>query len=326
MLLSLSMCLDMSLSFPLRLFLILIILRSGLAWLRQYLGFQTSARVRRQLRAMLMAHLTKVGPRGVAGESSGALASSLLEQVEAMHDFFAHYLSQMSLAVLIPIAIIAVVFPLNWVAGIILLLTAPLIPLFMALVGMGAKSANAQHFKSLARMSAHFLDVLRGLVTLKLFNQSRRQAQVIAEVADEYRKRTMSVLRIAFLSSAVLEFFSSIAIALLATYLGLSFLGHIHFGYYQHGANFFAAFFILLLAPEFYLPLRELGTHYHARAQALGAAEQIMDVLNLPQIQVQGGENSVPEAASIGLALRGVLFPLPAVSSITRCGFNPAIW
>ncbi len=305
---------------PFVLILVVILMRSGLAWLRHYLGFQTSARVRRQLRKTLLDYFSATGPRGLANQSSGALASSVLEQVEAMHDFFAHYLPQMSLAVLIPVAILVVVFPLNWIAGTILLITAPLIPLFMALVGMGAKSVNEKQFKSLARMSAHFIDVLRGLVTLKLFNQSRKQAQVIGEVADEYRQRTMSVLRIAFLSSAVLEFFSSIAIALLATYLGLSFLGHIHFGYYHHGANFFAAFFILLLAPEFYLPLRELGIHYHARAQALGATEQIMEVLNTPLVQVQGGERAIPHSDAINLQLKGVSYAYPeceALSDVT---------
>ena len=160
-----------------------------------------------------------------------------------------------------------------------MLATAPLIPLFMILVGMGAESISQRHFQALARMSAYFLDVLHGLTTLKLFDRSKGEAESIAAVSNNYRKRTMKVLRIAFLSSAVLEFFSAISIALVAVYLGMSYLGYLSFGVYGEPLNLASGFFILLLAPDFYLPLRELGTHYHARAQAVGAAEEILKIL-----------------------------------------------
>jgi ATP-binding cassette subfamily C protein CydD len=159
---------------------------------------------------------------------------------------------------------------------------------------MGAESISQRHFQALARMSAYFLDALHGLTTLKLFDRSKGEAESIAAVSNNYRKRTMQVLRIAFLSSAVLEFFSAISIALVAVYLGMSYLGYLSFGVYGKPLNLASGFFILLLAPDFYLPLRELGTHYHARAQAVGAAEEILKILTIRNpIAMNGSIRSV---------------------------------
>jgi len=229
-----------------------------------------------------MAHITRLGPAYVSGRNTGALASTVMEQVEGLHGFFAHYLPQMALAITIPAAILTFVFPVSWAAGGILMITAPLIPLFMVLVGMGAESVSQRNFQSLSRISAHFLDLLQGLPTLKLFHKSRGEEKTVAQVSRDYRKRTMSVLRIAFLSSAVLEFFSAIAIAMVAVYLGMTYLGYYDFGTWGAPLTLSGGFFILLLAPEFYLPLRELGTHYHARAEAVGAAREILKVLAVP--------------------------------------------
>lgn len=256
--------------------------RSLLGWGREVSGFEASAKIRRQIRATLMAHISRLGPAYMSGRNTGALASTVMEQVEGLHGFFAHYLPQMALAIMIPAAILTFVFPVSWAAGALLMVTAPLIPLFMVLVGMGAESVSQRNFQALSRMSAHFLDILQGLPTLKLFHKSRGEEKTIARVSHDYRKRTMRVLRIAFLSSAVLEFFSAIAIALVAVYLGLNYLGYYQFGTWELPLTLFAGFFILLLAPEFYLPFRELGTHYHARAEAVGAAQEILKVLALP--------------------------------------------
>jgi len=258
------------------------LVRALLGWGREISGFEASAKIRRKVRAALMAHITRLGPAYVAGRDTGALASTVMEQVEGLHGFFAHYLPQMALAIMIPTAILAFVFPVSWAAGGLLMVTAPLIPLFMVLVGMGAESVSQRHFQALARMSAHFLDILQGLPTLKLFDKSRSAATTVARVSRDYRKRTMSVLRIAFLSSAVLEFLSSIAIAMVAVYLGMTYLGYYNFGTWGLPLTLSGGFFILLLAPEFYLPLRELGTHYHARAEAVGAAQEILKVLAVP--------------------------------------------
>jgi ATP-binding cassette subfamily C protein CydD len=223
---------------------------------------------------------------GISHLPAGRLVSSALEQVEALNDFVARYLPQMALAALLPLVLLAFIFPLSWAAGGVLLIAAPLVPLFMVLVGMGAESISQKHFQTLARMSAYFLDVLQGLPTLKVFGRSKDQAAEVQNASRKYRKHTMAVLRIAFLSSAVLEFFSAISIALVAVYLGMYYLGYIEFGAYGRSLDFSAGFFILLLAPDFFLPLRELGAHYHARADAVGAAREILTVLDLPPAAV----------------------------------------
>jgi len=262
-----------------------VLIRSICAWAREEAGFRAGAGVRRHIRKELLEHVFALGPGYTSRKQTGDLASVSLAQVEGLHDFFARYLPQLAIAVLVPAAILFFVFPISWAAGGLLLLTAPMIPLFMVLVGMGAESVSQRHFQALARLGAHFLDVLQGLSTLKLLGRSRQEEAVIAETSRDYRVRTMKVLRIAFISSAVLEFFASISIALVAVFLGLSFLGYITYGAYGHMLTLQQGLFILLLAPEFYMPLRELGAHYHARAEAVGAVQEIVRILNvLPSV------------------------------------------
>jgi ATP-binding cassette subfamily C protein CydD len=268
-----------------------IIVRAVLGWARETAGFYAGAKIRQEVRTELLAHIVSLGPGYTSHQSSGALTSSVLEHVEGLHDFYAFYLPQLALAIMIPAAILSFVFPHSWAAGGLLLATAPLIPLFMILVGMGAESISQRHFQALSRMSAYFLDVLQGISTLKLFNRSQDTEKAIARVSDNYRLRTMRVLRVAFLSSAVLEFFSSISIALVAVYLAMSYLGYFSFGLYGKSLDLAGGLFILLLAPDFYLPLRELGTHYHARAEAVGAAEEVLKIITVPRLQTLNGKN-----------------------------------
>jgi ATP-binding cassette, subfamily C, bacterial CydD len=282
--------------------------RAFMAWAREIAGFQAGARVRIDVRRNLLAHMTAAGPALTRQQQTGALASTVVEQVEALHNFFAHYLPQLGLAVLIPVSIVAVVFPVSWTAGAILAGTAPLIPLFMVLIGMGAESISQRQFQALSRMSGHFLDVLQGLPTLKIFLRSKAEAERVAKVSRDYRLRTMRVLRIAFLSSAVLEFFSSVSIALVAVYLGTHFLGYIEFGTYGNPLTLGTGLFILVLAPDFYLPLRELGTHYHARAEAAGAAEEIMRILDTPLPAQATAMHSVRVTKPIGIVFDNVSF------------------
>ncbi len=278
-----------------------IVLRAGLAWAREVTGFQAGTRIRGEVRRALMQHLARLGPVQNGGLGGGELSATMVEQVEALQAFYAHYLPQLALAVAIPAAIVAFVWPISWAAGGLLLLTAPLIPLFMILVGMGAESISQRHFQALARMSAHFLDTLQGLPTLKLLDRSRGEESRIAATSDQYRQRTMRVLRVAFLSTAVLELFSSLAIALVAVYLGTTYLGYSHFGMYGCPLSLYQGLFILLLAPDFYLPLRELGTHYHARAEAIGAAREILKILSRPPAQDLKGQRELvlPDAVSL---------------------------
>jgi ATP-binding cassette subfamily C protein CydD len=255
--------------------------RAACAWGREIAGFKCGEQVRIYIRQLILDKLKELGPSYIKGKPAGTWATLVLEQVEEMQDFFSKYLPQMSLAVAVPFIILIVVFPINWAAGLIFLVTAPLVPMFMALVGMKAADANRKNFKALQRLSGHFYDRLQSMTTIRLFNRTKAETEVLHGASEVFRKRTMDVLRLAFLSSAVLEFFTSISIAITAVYFGFSYIGELNFGHYGIGVTLFAGLFILILAPEFYQPLRDLGTFYHAKAQAVGAAESIVEFLEL---------------------------------------------
>lgn len=249
--------------------------RALLIWLRERCGFICGQHIRQHLRSEVLNRLQQLGPAWIQGKPAGSWASIIIEQIEDLQDYYSRYLPQMFLAVFTPLLILITLFPINWAAGLILLVTAPLIPLFMALVGMGAAEANRRNFVALARLSGHFLDRLRGLETLRLFDRGAVETAQIARSSEDFRQRTMEVLRMAFLSSAVLEFFASISIAVVAVYFGFSYLGELNFGGYGTGVTLFSGFLVLILAPEFFQPLRDLGAFYHAKAQAVGAADTL---------------------------------------------------
>ncbi|NBB55321.1 cysteine/glutathione ABC transporter permease/ATP-binding protein CydD [Pantoea vagans] len=257
------------------LLLLCFVLRALINYARELTGYRAGQAIRQALRQQVLDRLSALGPAWIQGKPAGSWATLLLEQIEEMQEYYARYLPQMTLAVLIPCCILLTVFPLNWTAGLILFATAPLIPLFMALVGMGAAEANRRNFLVLARLSGNFLDRLRGRETLRLFHRAEAEQQAVADATTDFRQRTMDVLRLAFLSSAVLEFFASLAIAVVAVYFGFSYLGELHFGDYGHGVTLFAGFLVLILAPEFFQPLRDLGAFYHAKAQAVGGADAL---------------------------------------------------
>ncbi|MFM5230511.1 cysteine/glutathione ABC transporter permease/ATP-binding protein CydD [Aeromonas media] len=267
-------------SIPLFIALLLVTLtKAALAYGREVASFRAGSAVRQAIRELVLTRLARLGPAYIQRRPAGSWASLLLEQIEEMQEFFSRYLPQMAIAVFIPLVILVAVFPVNWAAGIILLGTAPLIPLFMILVGVGAADANRRNFQSLARLSGHFLDRLKGLRTLQLFMRTQAEGEAIRDASEDFRERTMEVLRLAFLSTAVLEFFAAIAVALVAVYFGFSYIDHLNFGNYGAKVMLFTGLFVLFLAPEFYAPLRELGAHYHAKAQAIGAAEQLLEFL-----------------------------------------------
>jgi ATP-binding cassette subfamily C protein CydCD len=286
----------------------LLVLRGLLAWLRHRAGFEAGRRVRDEVRRNALDGLAAL-PRSQRPDAASA-STRLMEQVEALDSYHAHYLPQVTLVASMPVAIAAAVLPHSWIAALGLLLTAPVIPMFMVLIGRGAEAANQRQFEQLARMGGQFLDLLKGLSTLKLLGRGPEQAEAVARSADDYRRGTMAVLRIAFLSSAVLELFASVAIALTAVYLGLSLLGRLDVGHWGGGIGLREALFILLLAPEFYLPLRQLGAHYHARAAALGASPELMALMPADADSGIGAAavdclEPIPEGA-IGLVFEGV--------------------
>ncbi|QIQ20936.1 heme ABC transporter permease/ATP-binding protein CydD [Zophobihabitans entericus] len=261
-------------------FLITLLLRVIFVYLREQINFFIGAKIRRSIREQVLNTLEQQGPAYINQKTTGSWSTLLIEQIEDLQDFYSRYLPQMRLAAMIPLFILVAILPVNWAAAVILFITAPLIPLFMALVGMGAADVNKRNFLALNRLSGHFLDRLRSIETIRLFNQGKKQTEEITEASENFRTRTMEVLKMAFLSSGVLEFFASVSIAVVAVYFGFSYLGELNFGSYGLGVTLFAGFFALILAPEFFQPLRDLGTYYHAKAQAVAAADSIYDFLS----------------------------------------------
>ena len=279
----------------------LALLRALLAWSDDRLAWRAAQQVRSQVRRTLYDHLRGTGPHPLRDHTRGGLGNVLVDAVEAIGPYFAHYLpARLQLAWLPPLILLAV-WPADWVSGLVLLLTAPLAPLFMALIGQAAQRASQRQWRQLARMGGHFLDVLRHLPLLKAFNASRREARRIAQTAEAFRRHTMQVLRLAFLSSAVLEFLAAISIALIAVLAGFRLL--------DGEMAFFHGLFVLLLAPEFYLPLRRFGAQNHARMEAVAAAGQILEVLALPA--TAPGESTESPLPHGDLELRDVHFTHP---------------
>lgn len=291
---------------PFILLVLIFILRAWVVWLREKVGFHAGLYIRQEIRRKVLTRLHQAGPAWIQGKPVGSWATLVVEQIEDMHDYYARYLPQMSLAVMVPVLILIAIFPSNWMAALILLGTAPLIPLFMAMVGMGAADANRRNFLALARLSGHFLDRLRGMDTLRLFNRGAAETENIRAASKDFRQRTMEVLRLAFLSSGVLEFFASLSIALVAVYFGFSYLGALDFGHYGTGVTLFAGFLTLILAPEFFQPLRDLGTFYHAKAQAVGAADSLMTFMDAPLQQKDSGAVQLKNSAPFTLEAREV--------------------
>ncbi|MEZ8041934.1 cysteine/glutathione ABC transporter permease/ATP-binding protein CydD [Vibrio sp. 1F263] len=275
--------------------------RAGCTWGREIAGYRCGEQIRVYIRQLILDKLRELGPAYIKGKPAGTWATLLLEQVEDMQDFFSRYLPQMSLSVMIPFIILVVVFPVNWAAGLIFLITAPLVPMFMALVGMKAADANRKNFKALQRLSGHFYDRLQSMTTIRLFDRTNAETEVLKGASEVFRTRTMDVLKIAFLSSAVLEFFTSISIAMTAVYFGFTYIGELNFGHYGVGITLFAGLFILILAPEFYQPLRDLGTFYHAKQQAVGAAESIVEFLETDITKVKSGNTQLDSAQGINI-------------------------
>ncbi|MBJ3816727.1 cysteine/glutathione ABC transporter permease/ATP-binding protein CydD [Shimwellia pseudoproteus] len=302
---------------PFALLLLVFILRAWIIWLRERAGFYAGQHIRQHIRRQVLDRLHQAGPAWIQGKPAGSWATLILEQIEDMQDYYARYLPQMSLAATIPLLIVLVIFPYNWAAALILLGTAPLIPLFMAMVGMGAADANRRNFAALARLSGNFLDRLRGMETLRLFHRGQAETDNISHAAEDFRLRTMEVLRMAFLSSAVLEFFASLSIALVAVYFGFSYLGELNFGHYGTAVTLFAGFLALILAPEFFQPLRDMGAFYHAKAQAVGAADSLKTFLESPLQSREQGTLTLP-AGPLEICARDLVILTPEGTPLTQ--------
>lgn len=255
--------------------------RAGVPTVRGWLAAGGAAGIKRELRPRLFQHIADAGPAFASRSGAGALSTTLIEQVDLLDRWYGRFLPQSVHAKVTTPVILAAVFWQDWLAGIFLALAAPLIPMFMILVGWGAEQASRDQQRELVRLGGVFLDRLRGLDTIRRFGSERHELARLGTLIEDFRQRTLSVLRLAFLSSAVLEFFSAVAIAAVAIYVGLGLLDYIQFGP-APSLTLQSGLFVLLLAPEFFLPLRQLSQAWHDRADALAAAGSIRKILETP--------------------------------------------
>lgn len=259
---------------PLIWILVLIGGRALLTWLNEVSANAVAVRIKTDLRGRLFAHILKLGPAYSRGQRTGELTTAAVEGIEALDAYFSQYLPQLVITTLVPISILVFVFPVDLLSGIVFLVTAPLIPFFMIMIGKGAEIVTKRQYETLRLLSAHFLDSLQGLTTLKLFGQSKAQTKTIARVSDQFRDATLGVLRITFLSALALELLATLSTAIIAVEIGFRLL--------YNRMEFQPALFLLVLAPEFYMPLRALGARFHAGMNGTTAAKRIYEILDTP--------------------------------------------
>jgi ATP-binding cassette, subfamily C, bacterial CydCD len=287
---------------PLAMLLVVVIARAAVACSAEVVASRSSTLAKSQLRAALLERVAALGPGRVGGERTGAIATLATRGIDALDDYFALYLPQVLLAVIVPFTVLVALVASDWISAAIVAFTLPLIPVFMALVGAATRDRTAAQLRTLQRLAGHFLDVVSGLPTLKVFGAAKRQTRVIAEISDRHRVATMAALKVTFLSSLILELLSTISVALVAVAVGLRLLGgHL---------DLRTALFVLVLAPEAYLPLRALGANYHASAEGISAAEQVFAVLESP-LPTRGSRTAVPDPATAGLAVQEVSVQYP---------------
>ncbi|MEU5214774.1 thiol reductant ABC exporter subunit CydD [Streptomyces sp. NPDC020807] len=273
--------------------------RGLVSWLTELAAHRASAAVKSELRGRLLQRAAALGPGWLSGQKAGSLIALATRGVDALDDYFARYLPQLGLAVVVPVAVLARIVTEDWVSAAIIVVTLPLIPVFMILIGWYTQTRMDRQWKLLSRLSGHFLDVVAGLPTLKIFGRAKAQAESIRAITSEYRQATMRTLRIAFLSSFALELLATLSVALVAVTIGMRLV---------HGEfDLYTGLVILVLAPEAYLPLRQVGAQYHAAAEGLAAAEEIFEVLEQP---VRDGGTGAA-SGSVRLELDGVTVRYP---------------
>ncbi|GAC1399795.1 MAG: thiol reductant ABC exporter subunit CydD [Ktedonobacteraceae bacterium] len=285
----------------------ILLLRAILVWSGDTFTNAISCRVKSDLRNRLFTHLFKLGPLYIKGERSGEIVNTTADGVEALDAYFIQFFPQVAATLIIPTVVLITVFRVDFVSGIVLLVTWPVLPFFMALIGLQANAMTKKRWQVLSLLSAHFLDVLQGLTTLKLFGRATLQEEMIRTVSTRYGEITMKVLRVAFLSSFVMELGATLSTGIVAVEIGLRLL--------YGGIAFEPAFFILLLTPEFYLPLRSLGTQFHASMESSASAERIFGILETPAQALETRNTvtpSVERAIHQSLAFNDVHYTYPS--------------
>src|SRR5215210_8803324 len=278
-------------------------LRSCLLWGREVAAQRGAVRVKSDLRERLFAHVLRLGPSYTVGERTGELTTTATEGVEKLDAYFGRYLPQTFLSVLVHLMIAGYVFPRDPSSAVLLLVTAPVIPVLMVLIGGYAEEHARRQWGALSRMGASLMDALQGLTTLKVFGRSADEGEKVAAASEEFRARTMKVLRYAFLSGFVLEFMTAAAIGLIAVTLGVRVI--------SGNMPFEVAFLVLLLTPEFYKPLRELGAHRHTGMEGSAAADRIFEILSTPARVRQGSGTLNLTSDRISIELSGVGYTYP---------------
>lgn len=265
--------------------------RGLVPWLTELAAHRASAAVTSELRGRLLERAAELGPGWLSGQRTGSLVALATRGVDALDDYFARYLPQLGLAVVVPVAVLARIVMEDWVSAAIIVVTLPLIPLFMVLIGWATQARMDRQWRLLSRLSGHFLDVVAGLPTLKVFGRAKAQAESIRTITSEYRQATLRTLRIAFLSSFALELLATLSVALVAVTIGMRLV---------HGElDLYTGLVVLVLAPEAYLPIRQVGAQYHAAAEGLSAAEEIFTVLETEP--PAGGTGEAPGALRLEL-------------------------
>ena len=252
--------------------LVVVAIRAAAAYGGEVAALRAAAAVRSQLRRRLAGHLQRLGPGWLDRQQPGAIIAVATRGLDGLDPYFARYLPQLVLAGLVPAAVLATVAAADWISAVVIAVTLPLIPVFAVLVGLHTRARTQRQWELLARLGGHFLDVVEGLPTLKVFGRAKPQADVIRDVTEGYRSATMATLRVAFLSALVLELAAALATALVAVEVGLRLLAG-HLGYQT-------ALLVLLLTPEAYLPLRQAGMHFHASMEGAAAARRVCDILD----------------------------------------------
>ncbi|MFC5214035.1 thiol reductant ABC exporter subunit CydD [Streptomyces coerulescens] len=295
---------------PLLLLVAVAIGRAVVAWLTELAAHRASAAVKSELRGRLLERAAELGPGWLSGQRTGSLVALATRGVDALDDYFSRYLPQLGLAVVVPIAVLARIVTEDWVSAAIIVGTLPLIPIFMMLIGWATQSRMDRQWQLLSRLSGHFLDVVAGLPTLKVFGRAKAQADSIRRITGEYRRATMRTLRIAFISSFALELLSTLSVALVAVTIGMRLV---------HGEmHLYDGLVILVLAPEAYLPLRQVGAQYHAAAEGLSAAEEIFEVLETP---VQASGTAAVPTGGVSFEQVSVRYPGRTADAVSNVSF-----
>jgi ATP-binding cassette subfamily C protein CydD len=283
-----------------------VVARGAAAYGGEAAALRAAARIKSQLRRQLTGHCLRLGPAWLGGRQPGQIAATATRGLDGLDPYFARYLPQLVLSVLVPAAVVVTVTATDWISGVVIAVTLPLIPLFAALVGLHTRAQTRRQWRLLAQLGGHFLDVVQGLPTLKAFGRAKAQEQVIATVTEQHRSAAMATLRVAFLSALVLELSAALATALVAVETGLRLLyGHMP---YQ------AALLVLLLTPEAYLPLRAVAAQFHASAEGSAAADSIFEILDTPLPRQASPPAPVPDLRSATIRLDGVTVAYPGRS------------